>query len=1273
MRPLALLIFVLSFSVLAAEPATRIALRDGRWSINARVTNLGSATEGLLMNVRMVNAVFEDRSKPDFDPEKNTDRFIAQIGDYAAQGVNAFTICLQGGMPGYEGALNSAFEADGRLRDEYLKRVERVIRACDQRGVAIILGLYYQRQSAVLKDEQAVRAGVVNAARWVRERGFQNVVIEIANEYPHSGFVHPVLREPKGIASLIRLAKENAPGLLVSASGIGDGKVDAEVAEAGDFLLPHWNGVPVEQIPARLAELKRYGKSIVCNEDDKQGEKAVAAMKATIGAGAGYGLMLQKHNQWTPFHFDGAADDPLYYTALKAATSGKEPGQAGAPGSRMFKGRIAYSADGNHNDPDDWAASPVALAIFAEAGLRDRVVHFDYNCILPQNNPEFERIHAESVLGTVERYGYDRTRFFDCRKELDRAVADLTRAINESSADNPLWFIVAGPMEVPYLAIEKSDPAKRPFVHCISHSRWNDGYATKYTFTHTKRSVIEQDVRWVQIRDQNARLSTSAYGRPAREDEWQPYHWMRDSQDAKVRWLWERMVVSTRPDPSDAGMAWFLASGDEDCDPAKLQRLLDGHQAPAATMRQRVRLEAENFRHLDGFAVEDRKDKGASHQLEVLLKDAGRGRIRTTFDEPFTPAAERSNVDVRLFDEAGSRSQFTLLVNGQAQGTAWESAGEGKGWTTHTVPGVVLRAGDEIAVEVQNAPARIDYVQLNFANAPATPKPGAANAHPAARLRVAVVQMFVRPTLAENRDRIVAGIAQAAKAGARVAVFPEASLAGRGSEDPKTVDEAVEAIRRAAHESGINVLFGANTQLRSIGKTGNWMLAIGPDGRDVFRYEKLYDNHRAAMPGVFALDGVPCSTMICADRWLRGVVELPIQQGAQISLELSNNFACEWVPPYEWYWNVPLALRNTVWSVFANAANEIAGKAPSPAELKHGHSAIITPDGRVLAAAHSDTEELVIADLEIAQATRTEAQARAAHPALRPFWEAGLKLQRGEAIEAPAFKPLKSAEADITLAVAPAVGDLARIEAMIREARVRKADVIAFPAQAIPEQMLEPVRAAAKEHRITVVIGANHREKLDLHNSAYVFGPDGALLTRYDQLSASEPFQRGANAPAMWFRVKGVPAFVTIGRDALWTELSELAAVAGARLHIHLEADVDGSPAARQRRLETWANAASFLTFTAVVNGSEAILWDDLRGRDESRAVVKGLPQPDTGAVEVYSPFSANLVARAATDTLAVATRHVPAVNAHHPSRTSNLNPQMKNWYELGAARILPR
>ena len=153
----------------AAEtlPHTRVALREGRWLINGRPTNPGSAAEGLLMNVRMVNAVFEDRAEhPEFDPEANTDRFVAHIPDYAAQGINAFTINLQGGMPGYEGAMNSAFEPDGSLRPAYLARVERVIRACDHHGVAVILGLYYQRQSAILRDEATVCTGVENGASY---------------------------------------------------------------------------------------------------------------------------------------------------------------------------------------------------------------------------------------------------------------------------------------------------------------------------------------------------------------------------------------------------------------------------------------------------------------------------------------------------------------------------------------------------------------------------------------------------------------------------------------------------------------------------------------------------------------------------------------------------------------------------------------------------------------------------------------------------------------------------------------------------------------------------------------------------------------------------------------------------------------------------------------------------------------------------------------------------------------------------------------------------
>jgi CubicO group peptidase (beta-lactamase class C family) len=302
--------------VRTVRAATEVAISGTHWLVNGRPTNPGTSAEGLLMNVRMVNSTFEDRRKPDFDPKANTDRFIARIPEYARLGVNAFTLNLQGGMPGYEGALNSAFEPDGSLRPGYLQRVERVIRACDERGMAVILGLYYQRQSKILQDEAAVRTGVIQAARWIRTNGFRNVLVEVANEYPHSGFAHSVIRSAKGQAGLIRVVKETAPGLLVTASGYGDGKIQTEVAEACDFLTPHWNGTRVEDIPARVTALRRFGKPIVCNEDDKTEMRAVAAMKASVASGCAYGLMLKDRNQTFPFHFEGANDDTVFYAAL---------------------------------------------------------------------------------------------------------------------------------------------------------------------------------------------------------------------------------------------------------------------------------------------------------------------------------------------------------------------------------------------------------------------------------------------------------------------------------------------------------------------------------------------------------------------------------------------------------------------------------------------------------------------------------------------------------------------------------------------------------------------------------------------------------------------------------------------------------------------------------------------------------------------------------------------------------------------------------------------
>ena len=543
----------------------------------------------------------------------------------------------------------------------------------------------------------------------------------------------------------------------------------------------------------------------------------------------------------------------------------------------------------------------------------------------------------------------------------------------------------------------------------------------------------------------------------------------------------------------------------------------------------------------------------------------------------------------------------------------------------------------------------------------------------AQRLEVGIVQFAQAATIEANRDRIVARIADAAQRGARVVVLPEAALTGEGEDNPALIEEAVTRIAAAAREQGVYVLFGGGTLRRGQTKPAQWMRVIGPDGREVLRYDKLYDAPNAKMPGVFEIDGVPCSTMICADRWLRGLEEVPVQQGAKVTFELSCNSWVEWVAPFEWYWNVPRAVRNNVWVVFANTGNEVAGEPNfSGATLRHGHSAIIAPDGKMVACSTDDVATIVIGEIDVSQATRAEALARANHPALREFWKAGMKRQRGEEIPRPAFAPLASPAVDVTIAASQIAGDFAGMERHIREAQRQHADVIVFPARAIAESDLPRLQAAAKASSLVVVVGAEHRADGRAWNSAFVIGPEGAVLTRYDQLSAQSPDEPGTEATKMWFRVKGVPAVVTVGRDGLWSELAELAAAAGAQIHVHLDHDRATGPAAVQRQ-QVWCNLASFQTFTATVNVTGAGIWDDLRAQEERRAPI-GTKLPESAEAEVYSQYSANLVVQAKSPgELIVATRRVNTANTYHTRTIARKNPQMDAWFRLGAASLLPK
>ncbi|MBI3280886.1 MAG: carbon-nitrogen hydrolase family protein [Acidobacteria bacterium] len=559
-----------------------------------------------------------------------------------------------------------------------------------------------------------------------------------------------------------------------------------------------------------------------------------------------------------------------------------------------------------------------------------------------------------------------------------------------------------------------------------------------------------------------------------------------------------------------------------------------------------------------------------------------------------------------------------------------------------------------------------------------------AAAQPASRLRVAVVQMTLGPSLEANRDRIVNWIPKAAARGARVVVFPEGALSVRSSAPQGDVPGAVRLIRETARGNKVYVLFGGWTWSEPHGRATNWMKVIAPDGRELLHYDKLWDVHDARTPAVFSLDGVPASAMICADRWLRALEDLPVQQGARISFELSNNFASEWVPGLQWYWYVPRALRNNVYVVFANTSNRTPGK-PEPGvdqRPRHGHSAVIAPDGALVTAARDDLETLLVADLDIARATRAEALARRSNPVMGKFWQAGVDLLEGKAIAPPPLVQKDSAASGITVSAAqiPMSADAGRnVAAMLESigaAAKRNVDLIAFPELAVTGGKLsvagdavERLCAAARANHMVVVFGMPRRQDGRWYNSAVVAGPDGAVLTRYDQLAAQPPFSPGEHPSRMWFSVKGVPAVVTIGREALWNEIAELAAVAGARLHVSLSREPVRSDSEALRRRQIGAALSSFMTFTVMANaGGYSAIWDDLNAGAETRAEVRDLPRPSPGAVRVFSAFSANLVVEAnAEPALISATRRVPGRNSHYPQRTGRYHPAMAPWYVFGS------
>ncbi len=301
----------------APKRRTTVSIRDDRFFINGLPTYAGckykgAVIEGLLMNSRMVQGIYDDRNPetasrwkyPDtgkWNAERNTSEFIAAMPEWRRHGLLAFTICLQGGSPqGYSKEQpwhNSAFEADGSLRGDSLSRLERILDRADELGMVAIVGYFYFGQDQRLRDEAAVIRATKEATNWLLVKDYRNVLAEIANECDNRAYDHPIINADR-IHELIKLTKSINRGgrrLLASASFNGGSIPRSNLVAESDFLLLHGNGVKdpdrIAQMVEQTRKVARYRPMpVLFNEDDHfDFDKPANNMSKAIGAYASWG------------------------------------------------------------------------------------------------------------------------------------------------------------------------------------------------------------------------------------------------------------------------------------------------------------------------------------------------------------------------------------------------------------------------------------------------------------------------------------------------------------------------------------------------------------------------------------------------------------------------------------------------------------------------------------------------------------------------------------------------------------------------------------------------------------------------------------------------------------------------------------------------------------------------------------------------------------------------------------------------------------------------
>jgi hypothetical protein len=256
-------------------------------------------------------------------------------------------------------------------------------------------------------------------------------------------------------------------------------------------------------------------------------------------------------------------------------------------------GRIAISCDGNEHDEDDWAATPLSLALLAAKGLQDKLTVYVFSDHVWGSNKEKPGADAqmrESAFIGAKTFGFKKSKVIEAFNTPNFAIIELTLQVNKSSAKDPLTIIAAGPMDVIGDALNEADSTKMKFVRLISHSNWNNEHADKpydwenhsgWTWEKLKEKFEPYGLQMDKILDQNG--GEDYEGLKTNKSK---YDWIKNSpkKDGKPYakgswdWLYGRLEAAQKGeefDPSDAGMIIYLLTGKQKNSPEDVREIME--------------------------------------------------------------------------------------------------------------------------------------------------------------------------------------------------------------------------------------------------------------------------------------------------------------------------------------------------------------------------------------------------------------------------------------------------------------------------------------------------------------------------------------------------------------------------------------------------------------------------------------------------------------------------------------------------------------------------